>query len=544
MSSYDPQDDVDAELADFLDRHCEGLKFGYAVDAPQHLLEKYPELNALLDCVEDLDSLAPPHDPSLYETLDSRELRSSGSSLTSLPRVFGAYTLESELGRGGMGVVYKARHQLLDTHFALKMVRSCEFATEEEVRRFFREARAASRLRHPNIVSVHDAGELEGIPYLVMTYISNRTLADRIREAPPSMEEAVHILVQVARAVAYLHKQDLIHRDLKPSNILLDESGTPYVTDFGLAKVFELDGDQTVSGTILGTPAYMAPEQAWGKPSDVTTHCDIYSLGAIMYELLAGRPPFSESKPLEQMLRLRDAEPRPLHRIKPDIPAELEIICLRCLEKKRENRYQTADELADDLERYLHQEPITKPTYNFWDSLRRWSRREPALVVHLAAFLVIFLIVQAAEVNFELSHAGRRASYTPVMMILGLWTGISILYQKLHARDVKYVRRCWVATDAALFTAAVFYAAQPIESLIVGYALLIVASSMWYKPRLVIVTTCASIVSYLILNFYRGYAQTPAHYPYLVVGILGVLGGIVTSLVRRILQLLSARTRA
>ena len=546
MTSQPSTDDseFDSQLAEFLEQQCEAVQRGESIEIPENLLKKYPDLRDMIDCLSDLDSLAVAPVADFAETITpASSSNSGGSSLRPLPRDFGSYVLEEELGRGGMGVVYKARHQTLDSHFALKMIRASEFASEEEVRRFFGEARAASRLRHSNIVSVHDAGEQDGIPFLVMTYISDHTLADRIRDEKRPIETSIAWLVQIARAVAYLHRQDIIHRDLKPSNVLVDNEGVAYVTDFGLAKVFDLDGDHTLSGTILGTPAYMAPEQAWGKPKDLTAQCDIYSLGAILYELLTGRPPFSESKPLDQMLRLRDAEPRRLQALNPAIPIELEMICLRCLEKKPKDRYQSADDLADDLERFLNEEPITMPTFGAWDTIWRWSRREPALVVHLSAFLVIFLILFVAELRYELSHDGMRDSYLPVVIILAVWSGVSVLFQKLLVRDVKYVRRSWVATDAALFTASVTYAEGPIESLIVGYALLIVASSMWYKPRLVAVTTGASILSYLTLNWFRGDPDTPSHYPYLVVGILGVLGAIVTSLVRRILQLLSARTR-
>ncbi|TWT47019.1 Serine/threonine-protein kinase PrkC [Thalassoglobus neptunius] len=536
----DSDSNFDPELLEFLERHCDAIQDGEHFSIPEELLKKHPNLMQLVDCIHLLDSMAGGGgQDKVAETLLSSDSSLSSSSFQSLPREFGAYLLEAELGRGGMGVVYRARHQTLDSHFALKMVRSCEFASDEEVRRFFREARAASRLRHSNIVSVHDAGEHEGIPFLVMAYISEFTLADRIKMGEISLDESAAMLVQITRAVGYLHRQDVIHRDLKPSNILIDNDGNALVTDFGLAKVFEHDDEQTMSGAILGTPAYMSPEQAWGKVNSVTYRSDLYSLGAILYELLTGQPPFSESVPLDQILRLRDSEPKHPQKINPAISRPLAQICMRCLEKKPENRYGSADELADDLERFLNHEPIVLKSMGLWNSVRRWARREPALVVHLTAFLVIFTVVQLAE----LSVPGLRPSYIPEMIILGTWGAASIVFQRLLRKDVRFVRRCWVASDAILFTAAVYYAARPIESLVAGYALLIVASAMWYKPRLVAVTTVTSVISYFFLHSMRGDPETPGHYPYLVAGILIVTGGIVISLVRRILQLLSFRSR-
>ncbi len=532
-------DQLSAEVLEFLEQHCEALQTGDAISIPPGLLEKHSELRELVDCMNMLESLASSPVSDVHATRDGSGGSFSSSMMQQLPREFGSFCLEEELGRGGMGVVYKARHRTLDTHYALKMIRASEFASDEEVRRFYQEARAASRLRHPNIVSVHDAGEQDGLPFLVMTYIEGRTLADHFQDGHAKIDTTVTHIIQIARAVGYLHQQGIIHRDLKPANILIDETQTAFVTDFGLAKVFEGDGERTMSGTILGTPAYMAPEQAWGKPDDISSQCDIYSLGAILYQLLTGRPPYDEESPLDQMLRLRDSEPKLPSKLNPDVPSSLEKICMRCLEKKPENRYQVAEEFADDLERFQHGEPITLQSLGLWARLRRWTRREPALFVHLAAFLVIAIIVQIAE----WSSTTRRDSYAPVMTILVIWAAISFLFQYLMTREFMFSRRTWIACDAALFTAAVANAQGPIESLVTGYALLIVASSMWYRPKLVAVTTGASVVSYSVLLAYRGAADTPPHYPYLVVGLLLVIGGIVTSLVRRIRQLLAVRSR-
>ncbi|WP_437204650.1 serine/threonine-protein kinase [Planctomicrobium sp. SH664] len=493
---------------------------------PVELRQTFERLPQLLECLNQLHSFAGEPAPATGSD--------NSLSMNVLPRDFGPYLLEEEIGRGGMGVVYKARHRKLQSYVALKMVRSCEFATQQEVRRFYQEGQAAARLRHPHIVSVYDAGELHGIPYLVMSYVDGVTLADRLRQNRVELDQLVKWLVAVARAVGYLHREGIVHRDLKPANILIDAHSQPYVTDFGLAKLFFDDGERTATGTVIGTPAYMAPEQAWGQPVDVTPGCDLYSLGAILYEMLTGKAPFAELNPFDQILRLREADPpRPRH-LRADVPAELEQVCLRCLERNPQNRYATADLLADDLERFLRQEPITLQPFGLWQRYRRWMLREPALSAHLSAFATLAIVVQAAE----LLSTRHRESYWPVMTVLAVWAGLSTVLQSLLSRDVQRIKLVWVAVDGVLFTVAVAYAQAPIESLAVGYAVLIAASGLWYQRSLVWLTTAVSVVSYGLLIWFRGAAETPGHYPFLVMGMLAVVGGIVGGLVKRIRQLL------
>lgn len=527
------QEEFDAEVLEFLDRHCDALQAGELTEIPAEFLKKYPELEQLITCVDLLESMLGGDRP--VQSIAGL----TSSLMQQLPRHFGNFVLEEEIGRGGMGVVYKARHQTLQTDFALKTIRACEFASEEEIRRFYQEARAASRLRHPNIVSVHDAGEEEGIPFLVMTYVDGHILTEYFNASDPDLERVVDVIIDVAEAVDYLHREGIVHRDLKPSNIMIDDHGHVFVADFGLAKVFGDDGERTISGTILGTPTYMAPEQAWGKVDDVCPQSDLYSLGAILYELLTGRPPFQEETSLDQLMRLRDSDPQPVRRLNPEIPVALERICMRCLERKPKHRYESAVELAEDLRRFRDGEAITSQSLGAWTRARRWARREPALAVHLIAIFLVAAIVQITE----WIEPRPRESHAIIMQTLGLWAFFSCIYQKLMNKEWHYIRRTWIATDAALFTVAVANANGPFESLISGYALLIVASSMWYKPRLVAVTTLSTVISYIVLLNYRGSPATPAHYPFLVIAILIVTGGIVISLVRRILQLLSMRSR-
>lgn len=539
MTAPPPGEEPDAserELLDWLEEYEDALAHGRTASFPADLLARFERLPRWVECLNHLQSLAisdapPPPGP------EEAEQAMSPSSWSQLPRQFGGYELIEELGRGGMGVVYRARHRKLDSFFALKLIRTSEFASGDEVRRFFQEAQTAARLSHPNIVGVHDAGEQEGLPFLVMRYISGETLAQRIRRERPTCTAAAEMLVPIARAVHYLHSQGIVHRDLKPANILLDTAGVPHVTDFGLAKVFSENHEHTATGTVIGTPAYMAPEQAWGKTNLAAPACDVYSLGAILYELLTGQTPFPDANPLDQILRLRDSEPRPPHAVNPEVPGELEQICLRCLEKQPEMRYRTADELADDLQRYLSDEPLQVRPIGLWRRLRRWMRREPALATHLAGLLIMALIVQIRH----WLPGPVPDSYGPVMTVLGVWGVLAAVMQKLLLRGRLEIRLVWVAVDAVLFTAALCFAQPPVESLILGYPLLIAASGLWYQPAVVLLMTLAAAGSYLVLFALRGAEATPIHYPFIVTGMLTVVGGIVFALVRRIRQLLDVK---
>ena len=256
-----------------------------------------------------------------------------------LPRDFGPYELLEEIGRGGMGVVYKARQKALDRIVAVKMILATHLASPEHIRRFQVEAWAAARLRHANITQIHDVGQHHGQHYFTMEYIEGESLAQRIARQRLSFDAIVRLLSIVARAVDHLHAQGVVHRDLKPSNILLDRDDQPYVTDFGLAKVFVPGSEATATGVIAGTPSYMAPEQASGHSSEVGPATDIYSLGAILYELLTGEPPFRQENPLDTLLDILGREPRYPRQLNPRVPHGLELICLKCLAKSPADRY-------------------------------------------------------------------------------------------------------------------------------------------------------------------------------------------------------------
>jgi serine/threonine-protein kinase len=261
------------------------------------------------------------------------------------------YELLEELGRGRTGVVYKARQVGLKRVVALKVMRDALFAGRREKARFRREAEAVARLHHPNVVQVHDCGEHNDVPFFCMEYVDGGTLARRLAAGPLTVEEAVALIEVLARAVHYAHTQGIVHRDLKPSNVLLGSDGTPKVADFSIAKHLNGKNNDTESWAILGTPAYMAPEQAWGRSRRVTPAADTYALGVLLYEALAGRPPFRGETSLETLLQVRSQTPLPPSAWRPCVPEALDAACLKCLEKEPGRRYRTSLALADELRR-------------------------------------------------------------------------------------------------------------------------------------------------------------------------------------------------
>lgn len=306
-----------------------------------------------------------------------------------LPSFGDDYEVLKEIGRGGMGIVYKANQKSLNRTVAIKTIIDGALASESHVKRFRREAQAVAKLQHPNIITVHEVGEQEGQHFFSMDYIEGRSLADLVHDDSISPTQAAHFLKTVAEAIHYAHQRRILHSDLKPGNILLDEKGKPYVTDFGLAK--RLGEDARKSGTVEGTAGYMAPEQAAGD-EDLTTASDVYGLGAILYSLLTGRPPF-RGETLKETLRLvREKIPKPPRALNPGVDSDLEAVCLKCLSKGKDQRYGSADALAEDLTRYQAGEETTARPWSRRERFTRWCKRNLAVTSLVGAIAVISML--------------------------------------------------------------------------------------------------------------------------------------------------------
>jgi serine/threonine protein kinase len=300
-------------------------------------------------------------------------------------RYFGDYELLEEVARGGMGVVFKARQVSINRIVALKMILAGQLASPEDVQRFHREAEAAANLQHPNIVAIHEVGEHAGQHYFSMDYVAGTSLSAMVAENPLPAARAARYVQLAALAIHYAHQQGTIHRDLKPSNILIDEADQPHVTDFGLAKHIKGDAGLTATGQILGTPSYMPPEQASGRKGQVTPASDVYSLGAVLYELVTGRPPFRAESAIDTILQVLETDPVPPRLLNPKVPADLDTICLKCLEKDPAKRYRSAQEVADELGRFLAGEPIQARPPSLPFAVRHWFRQNIRATVWTAA---------------------------------------------------------------------------------------------------------------------------------------------------------------
>ena len=310
--------------------------------------------------------------------------------LNDLPFVSG-YKLISELGRGGMGVVYKARQDKLERFVALKMVLAGAHASPDQLTRFMIEAQAVAHLTHNHIVQIHDVGERDGMPFFSLEYIDGGSLQQTIGGKPQPVRYAAKTVKTLCEAMAFAHEKNIIHRDLKPANVLMTKAGDPKITDFGLAKRLEGDSQQTRDGAIMGTPSYMAPEQAWGLTSEIGPAADQHALGAILYEMLTGRPPYQGTNPLETLDQVRNQEPVPPTRLQPKVPRDLETVALKALQKDPKKRYESCQEMADDLGRYLENQPIRARPVSAPERALRWCKRNPVVagLSTLAASLVL-----------------------------------------------------------------------------------------------------------------------------------------------------------
>ncbi len=318
---------------------------------------------------------------------------------------FGDYELLEEIGRGGQGVVYRARQKSLNRTVALKVIGLGQWATQAHLKRFRREAESAANLDHPCIVPIYEVGEREGSCYFSMKFIDGGQLDEVAKRTPISMRNAAELIAKLARTVHYAHEHGILHRDIKPGNILLDTKGEPHLTDFGLARLLETESTVTNTMDVLGTPSYMAPEQASGRNEQLTSATDVYGLGAVFYQLLTGHPPFVGGTTYETVRLVLEAEPRQPRLRNPKIDRELSTICLKCLEKDPKRRYSSALALAEDLEHWLKHEPIRAKRSGFFTHSRKWLRRNPSTAV-----LVTLLVALAAGLGVMAWNRGRKSA--------------------------------------------------------------------------------------------------------------------------------------
>ena len=364
--------ELDVRLAELLGEMSEAARQGEEVDIEIHC-QQYPELADELRELWGMLLVADIAGNDLEATtlMDSSD---PAQFLFELPCQFGDYELQEEIGRGGMGVVFRAYQKSLKRDVAVKMILRGELASQADRDRFRVEAEASAHLDHPGIVPVYEVGEINNYSYFSMKYVVGETLGQRLARGPLPAREAVSILSKVSRAVHFAHQQGILHRDLKPSNILLDESGQPHIMDFGLAKRSNDEESLTRTGAILGTPAYMAPEQAGGVRGNVGPVSDVYSLGSVLYHMLIGHPPFQAASPVDIVLMVLEQDPVPPRVVNPAVDRDVEMITLRCLQKPLDLRYASAEVLANDLDAYLNDESISARSGRLPQVMSRWFR--------------------------------------------------------------------------------------------------------------------------------------------------------------------------
>jgi serine/threonine-protein kinase len=394
---------------------------------------------------------------------------SDGLSRGSVVHYFGDYEIRRELGRGGMGVVYEALQNSLNRPVALKLVKAGLLAGDDELRRFKNEAEAVAQLDHPGILPVYEVGQHDGQHYFSMKLVPGGSLVallDRYKDDPRA---AARLVAEAAEAVAHAHARGILHRDLKPANILIDAEGHPHVTDFGLAKNVESDVEFTQSGAILGTPAYMSPEQATGRRGSITTATDVYGLGAVLYAVLTGQAPFGGDSAVETIDAVRNSPPEPPRRINKAVPLDLETICLKCLEKDPRRRYTTVQALADDLHAWLESRPISARRVAVLERAGLWCKRRPA-VAALSAALVLATVGGTAAIialqaksntdlraaNEALDHQRARAERGEQMAIESVRRFRSAVAENPELRNspaLEGLRRTLLTEPHSFFTA-------------------------------------------------------------------------------------------
>jgi serine/threonine protein kinase/tetratricopeptide (TPR) repeat protein len=354
------------------------------------------------------DATLDPSDPKVRAFHEEAQQAGKGPAVAT-GASFGHYELIAPIAKGGMGIVYKARQRNLNRVVAIKMILSGQFADQQDVDRFYAEAEAAAALSHPNIVAIHEIGEVQGQHFFSMDYVDGQSLAALVQESPLPPRRAAEMVRTISETMQFAHDSGIIHRDLKPGNVLLDKKQRPLITDFGLAKQVTNQSQMTMAGAVIGTPSYMPPEQAAGKLDEVGPWSDLYSLGAILYECLTGRPPFRAATPFETIRQVMESEPLSPRLVNPSVPRDLETICLKCLQKERLRRYESAQEFADELGRFLRGEPIKARPISQVGRLWRLCKRNPVTSSVIAAAVFILVAATIISTGFYFQTAAALA---------------------------------------------------------------------------------------------------------------------------------------
>jgi tRNA A-37 threonylcarbamoyl transferase component Bud32 len=429
--------------------------------------------------------------------------QAAGPPSPGVPPAPPGYEILGELGRGGMGVVYKARQVKLDRVVALKMILAGGHASPADLARFHTEAQAIARLQHPHIVQIFEVGAHEGHPFFSLEFCPGGSLERRLRGQPLAGGTAAALVHTLAQAVHHAHLHGIVHRDIKPGNILLVghpdaplEECQPRVTDFGLAKKVG-EGGPTLSHSVMGTPSYMAPEQAGGN-HQTGPAADVYALGAVLYELLAGRPPFRGATPMDTLLQVVADEPPPLRPGRPGVSRDLETVCLKCLHKDPARRYASAEDLADELGRFLRGEPILARPMGVSASVGRWAQQRPALAATFAGLLLLYGN-HLALLGLGLTEGG--AFHWFITLLVAGWAAGAAAFQGLSNRpgwrwSATYA---WAAFDVLMFTAFLLRANGPRSDLVVCYLLLIAGAALRFRVLLVWFVTALCAASYFTL---------------------------------------------
>ncbi|EMI28822.1 serine/threonine-protein kinase [Rhodopirellula europaea] len=435
-------------LAEITDKVCQGEAVDFHAICEQHPTLA-DDLQQLWGAVLVTDTAGTAHDeaPVVPDVPDVSEDSSARWRSLRLPTTIGDFDLLEEVGRGGMGVVFRARQRSLDREVAIKMILRGRLASDADLQRFMAEAAATASLDHPSIVPVYEVGDIEGRPFFSMQFIEGQTLSQRVACGPMAPREAARMVAQIARAVAVAHQAGILHRDIKPGNILIAKDGRPMITDFGLAKQVGAKMDLTRTGMLVGTPAYMSPEQAGGRRGDIGPASDVYSLGCVLYFALTGRAPFVAESPMELVMLVTEQDPTPPRALRPSLDRDLEMITIRCLQKPADLRYPTAEALASDIEAYLADERVSARSGRFNQVLARVFRE-----THHAAVLekwgllwmwhsLVLLVASLMTWQMALAGINERWIYVFVWVIgLSAWAAV---FWKLRQRmgPVTFIER-------------------------------------------------------------------------------------------------------